>query len=62
MSFQVGIGSLGETVFFSGGTLYSSANYAVSYIVGVRWLSGCSEVGDHEICQKQAQVTQFYDM
>ena len=27
MSFQVGIDSLGGTVFFSGGTLYSSANY-----------------------------------
>ena len=28
MSFQVGIGSLGGTVF-SGGTLYPSANYGV---------------------------------
>ena len=27
MSFQVGIDSLGGTVFFSGGTLYPSANY-----------------------------------
>ena len=27
MSFQVGIGSLGGTVFFSGGTLYPSVNY-----------------------------------
>ena len=27
MSFQVGIGSLSGTVFFSGGTLYPSANY-----------------------------------
>ena len=27
MSFQVGIGSLGGTVFFPEGTLYSSVNY-----------------------------------
>ena len=27
MSFQVGIGSLGGAVFFSGETLYPSANY-----------------------------------
>ena len=31
MSFKVGIGSLGETVFFSGGTLYPSANYDVMW-------------------------------
>ena len=31
MSFQVGVGSLGGTVFFSGGTLYSSANYEVTW-------------------------------
>ena len=30
MSFQVGIGSLGGAVFFSGGILYPSANYALS--------------------------------
>ena len=29
MSFQVGIGSLGGTVFFSRGTLYPSVNYGV---------------------------------
>ena len=29
MSFQVGIGSLGGTMFFQVGTLYPSANYDV---------------------------------
>ena len=24
----------------------------VLYILNVNWLSGCSELGDHEICQK----------
>ena len=43
MSFQVGIGCLGETVFFSGGTLYPSANYVMATkLVGmvryVKWL------------------------
>ena len=32
MSYQVGIGSLGETVF-SGETLYPSANYALCKIM-----------------------------
>ena len=32
----------------------------LSYILGVKWLSGCSEVGDHEIYQKEGQVTLFY--
>ena len=30
MSFQVGIGVLGGTVFFSSGTLYPSVNYGVN--------------------------------
>ena len=33
MSFKVGIGSLGETVFFSGGPLYPSANYDVMWFL-----------------------------
>ena len=32
MSFQMKIGFLGGTVFFSGGTLYPSANYATTVI------------------------------
>ena len=30
------------------------------YILSVKWLSCCSEVGDHEMCKKQVQVTPFY--
>ena len=37
MSFQVEIGSLGGTVFFSGGTLYPSANYAFSASTHFFW-------------------------
>ena len=32
------------------------------YILGVKWLSDCSEVGDHEIYQKDVQVTPFYSV
>ena len=32
----------------------------VQYILSAKWLSGCSEVGDHEIYQKWVQVTPFY--
>ena len=30
------------------------------YILSVKWLSGSSQVGDHEMYQKQVQVTPFY--
>ena len=30
------------------------------YILSVKWLSGYSEVRDHEIYQEQVQVTPFY--
>ena len=33
MSFQVEIGSLVETVFFSGETLYPSANYEILSLI-----------------------------
>ena len=29
----------------------------MSYILGVKWLSGCCELEDDEIYQKQVQVT-----
>ena len=32
MSFEVKIGSLGGTVFFSGGNLYPSINYGLAYL------------------------------
>ena len=31
------------------------------HILSVKWLSGCSEVGDPEMYQKQVEVTPFYD-
>ena len=34
----------------------------MSYILGAKWLSGSSEVGDHEIYQKYVQVTPFSGM
>ena len=30
------------------------------YILSVKWLSGCSQVGNHEMYQKWVQVTPFY--
>ena len=33
---------------------------AMSYILSVKWLSGCSEVGHYEIYQKYVQVTPSY--
>ena len=35
MSFQVGIGSLGGTVFFSGGTLHPSVNYGLKCMMSL---------------------------
>ena len=33
----------------------------VSYILSVKWLSSCSEVGGHEVCQNRSHpVTLFY--
>ena len=29
----------------------------MSYILGVKWQSGCSELGDHAVYEKQVQVT-----
>ena len=46
MSFQVGIGSLGGTVFFSGGTLYPSANYEGFKI---KWLASLPHIFNEEV-------------
>ena len=59
ISFQVGIGSLGRTVFFSGWTLYPSVNYGHSVSMEMRGvglaggqmniLEAINEFGPHKV-------------
>ena len=42
--------------------LIKKSEDTVPYILSVKWLSDCSEVGDHEIYQEYLQVTPFYNL